>query len=883
LPLPAPAVRLVSCRNIVILVLISALTGIAASAQTFTSLYSFCSQSNCADGSAPYAGLVQAIDGNFYGTTFRGGVSGVGTAFNISASGTLTSLHSFNGSDGLNPSAGLVQASDGSFYGTTVTGGFINNGNAFQMTPSGMVSQVYSFCSQQGCVGRVAWAGLVQGADGNFYGATQQGGNGSCSGLGVGCGVIFKLTPGGTLTALHAFSGPDGVAPYAGLVQGADGNFYGTTQYGGTGNNNVCIENSNLGCGTVFKITPSGTLTTLYNFCSQPNCADGYSPQAVLVQAADGNFYGTTQWGGTTQGNGNGTIFRITPSGAYTSLHSFAGYPTDGAHPIGGLIQATDGNFYGTTPAGGANFLGGTIYRMTPNGTVTTLYSFCALSQCADGSDSYATLLQGTDGNLYGTTTDGGTSCNGGFCGFGTVFKLSVGLAPFLKLQPGSGGVGTPVTILGTNLSGATSVTFNGTPAAFHVVSSGAITTTVPAGATTGTVQVSTPSGTVNSPTDFLVTGALQFVAVAPCRLVDTRGTGGPIAGGTSRNFTVPQLGGCNIPLTAAAYSLNVTAVPHGALGYLTIWPEGENQPLVSTLNSSDGRAKANAAIVPAGNNAVSVYVTNTSDVILDIDGYLAPAGQSTLQFYPLTPCRVVDTRQTNFAQGLGAPSFGNMESRELPVLRNSPCLQGLPNTPQAYSFNVTVVPHPAGHPLNYLTIWPSNQSQPLVSTLNNPTATVVANAAIVPADPANGDVSVYTYDSTDVIIDINGYFAAAGTGGYSFYSVAPCRVLDTRNIGSGQPFSGTLSPPVDVPSSPCAPPLAQGYVFNATVVPSPTLGYLTLWPDSEMIPIVSTLNAYDGLVTSNMAIVPSVNGKIDAYADGTTQLILDISGYFAP
>ena len=178
--------------------------------------------------------------------------------------------------------------------------------------------------------------------------------------------------------------------------------------------------------------------------------------------------------------------------------------------------------------------------------------------------------------------------------------------------------------------------------------------------------------------------------------------------------------------------------VPQHPLGYLTIWPTGDAQPLVSTMNSPDGRVKANAAIVLAGSpsGAVSVYVTDTTNIILDIDGYFVAGAGNTLAFYPLTPCRVVDTRQTNFPQGLGAPRFANMETRELPVLTNSPCLQGLPNTPQAYSFNVTAVPNPVGQSLNYLTIWPSNQNQPVVSTLNNPTATVVANAAIVPADP---------------------------------------------------------------------------------------------------------------------------------------------------
>lgn len=368
-----------------------------------------------------------------------------------------------------------------------------------------------------------------------------------------------------------------------------------------------------------------------------------------------------------------------------------------------------------------------------------------------------------------------------------------------------------------------------------------------------------------------------QFLPTVPCRLVDTRQST-PIAGNSSRDFVVPQLG-CGIPGTAVAYSLNVTAVPRGRLDYLTIWPAGAPQPYVSTLNSSDGRTKANAAIVPAGSaGAVSVFVTNTSDVILDINGYFLPGDASTLAFYPLTPCRVVDTREPNFPQGLGQPHMANGEVRNLPIL-TSGCLNGVSN-PKAYSMNVTVVPNPSGTHLNYLTVWPSDQPQPVVSTLNNPTATVVANAAIVPA-AANGDIKVFAYNSTEVVMDINGYFAPPGQNGLSFYNVTPCRVYDSRANG-GQPFRDTRV--IDTAGSQCGPPANAGaYVLNATVAPPARMPYLTLWPDSQQIPVVSTLNAYDGFITSNMAIVPNANGSIDAYADGLTHLIMDISGYFAP
>jgi hypothetical protein len=382
---------------------------------------------------------------------------------------------------------------------------------------------------------------------------------------------------------------------------------------------------------------------------------------------------------------------------------------------------------------------------------------------------------------------------------------------------------------------------------------------------------------------DAIFSQALQFVAVTPCRLVDTRpqhGGSGSIQGGTFQSFPIPQEGGCNIPDTAAAYSLNVTVVPQGPLGYLTIWPTGEGQPVVSTMNSVDGRVKADAAIVPAGSSGeVSVYVTNTTDVILDIDGYFAPVSSSTLAFYPLTPCRVVDTRVATFPPGLGPPQLSAATPRDFPVLL-SPCIPTGVN-PAAYSFNFTVVP--GGHPVGYLSAWPTGQSQPVVSTLNDQTGTIVANAAIVPAG-TGGDISVYSTNDTQLLIDINGYFAPAGPGGLSLYAVAPCRVIDTRHVGSGQPFSGTLNPPVDVVGSFCGPPAtALAYVFNATVVPTGALGYLTLWPDGTTQPVVSTLNAFDGALTNNMAIVPTNNGKVDAYANGITQLILDISSYFAP
>ncbi len=330
----------------------------------------------------------------------------------------------------------------------------------------------------------------------------------------------------------------------------------------------------------------------------------------------------------------------------------------------------------------------------------------------------------------------------------------------------------------------------------------------------------------------------------------------------------------CGIPSTAAGYSLNVAVVPRGTLGFLTLWPSGQSQPLVATLNSLDGRVKSNAAIVPAGlNGAVSVFATDTTDVILDINGYfVAESSPTALAFYPLTPCRIADTR--NATAPLGGPSLTAQSTRSFPILESS-C--GLPSNAQAYSLNFAALPN---GPLGFLTAWPAGLPQPLVASLNALTGTVTANAVIVPAG-ANGAVDVFTTNDTDLVIDINGYFAPPGSGGLSLYNLTSCRVLDTRQPPGTEPFSGSRE--VNVGASSCGvPATAQAYVFNATVVPSGPLGFITMWPQGEMQPLAATLNAIDGAITSNLAIVPTTSGSIDIFASDPTHLVLDIFGYFA-
>jgi len=371
----------------------------------------------------------------------------------------------------------------------------------------------------------------------------------------------------------------------------------------------------------------------------------------------------------------------------------------------------------------------------------------------------------------------------------------------------------------------------------------------------------------------------LTFVPVTPCRVADTRnaaGTfGGPaLVGNTTREFDIPN-SACNIPATAQAYSVNATVVPHGFLGFLTAFPCGQTLPLASTLNATDGRVKAAAAIVPAGTNGgLCFFSTNDTDLVLDINGYFVPNSSPTaLAFFPVTPCRVVDTRLA--AGSLGGPSIPANGSRTFPIL-SGPC--NLPATAKAYSMNFTAVPQ---GPLGFLTTWPADQPQPLVSTLNANLGGITANAAIVPA-AANGDISVFVSNPSDVVIDVNGYFAAPAAGGLSLFALTPCRVLDTRTAPVNPPTASAFD--VSVALSGCgAPASAQSFVLNATVVPPAPFGFLTLWPQGTTQPLVSTLNAIDGAITSNMAIVPTINGAISAFGSHPVQLILDMSGYFAP
>jgi uncharacterized repeat protein (TIGR03803 family) len=410
-----------------------------------------------------------------WGTTSGGGgKANCGTVFKMTPAGKLWKDFTFACTNGNEPQ-GLTLGTDGNFYGVTLFGGANNGGTVFKLTPARVLTTIFTF-TVEGSEGSDPVGSLAQGRDGNFYGATYSGGSPP------GYGTLFKITPGGTLTTLYQFDFTHGAQPYAGPVQGTDGNFYGTTCSGGP-----------YGQGTVYKITPKGDFTLLYSFGASE--LDGFFPVTSLIQGTDGDFYGSTPDGGT---DAVGTVFKITPKGVYTVLHSFEG--TDGRSPVG-LLQATDGNFYGTTSYGGTDDGAGTIFKMSAAGVVTTLHNFDG----THGTNPF-TLIQDTDGTLYGTTGGGGDlDCDPTY-GCGIVYSLAASLNPFVETLPAVGKAGTPVTILGTKLKGATSVSFDGTEAAFKVVSGSEITTAVPTGAKTGKVRVTTPSGVLSSTVSFRVT-----------------------------------------------------------------------------------------------------------------------------------------------------------------------------------------------------------------------------------------------------------------------------------------------------------------------------------------------------------------------------------------
>lgn len=391
-----------------------------------------------------------------------------------------------------------------------------------------------------------------------------------------------------------------------------------------------------------------------------------------------------------------------------------------------------------------------------------------------------------------------------------------------------------------------------------------------------------------------LVTTGLGFYPLSPpCRAVDTRvsqraaGPFGPpsLAGYASRDFALPS-SGCGVPSTAQAYSLNATVVPVGVLDFLSLWQAGLPFPGVSTLNAVDGNIVANAGIVPSGTQgAITAVGSRSTDLILDLNGYFAPPSAGEVLYYPIVPCRAIDTRVGQGKVGaFGPPGLSGFVQRDFP-LAASTC--GLPSSATAYALNLTAVP-PTG--LGYLSAWPAGQPFPVVSTLNSPSGSTIANAAIVKAG-TNGAITLMGSNATEVIVDVNGYFAAPSASGLRFYPLPTCRVADTR---AGQGKTGAFGPPALVAYSTRDFPIASGgcripqsaqvYSLNITVVPAGPLDFLSAWPSGSPFPGVSTLNSPKGITLANAALIQAGNGgAVSIVAAKATDIIIDVNGYFAP
>lgn len=415
-------------------------------------------------------------------------------------------------------------------------------------------------------------------------------------------------------------------------------------------------------------------------------------------------------------------------------------------------------------------------------------------------------------------------------------------------------------------------------------------------GARTGSIVVAGQTITIqqagvvgpNPPT------GLRFVPLPPCRIMETRpqynfeGRTGPFGppflnAGEIRTVNLTASTICSIPSLAKAYVVNVTVVPASTLNFATVWPAGDPQPSVWTIRSPDGQIVANSAIVKAGaNGGISVYASDRTDVLIDISGYYTDStAVSGLAYYPLTPCRVIDTRSVyrSPAGPFGPPSMGSRETRKFRFPATSYC-----SVPLAAAYSVTLTAVPPGTPLAYLTAWPDGSSQPNVSSINSPVGRALANSVIIPAS-ADGTVDFFAYDTTDFLVDINGYFAPDdGNRGLFYYPVTQCRVSDSTASGGthGDDTTRTIHIPaatgcIGIPAN------AQGYALNVTALPhGNSVPFITAYPTGQSRPNASILNAFQGQIITNAAIVPAgVNGAIDVYAFRATDVVVEVSGYF--
>jgi len=526
------------CRSLTTIVLLTlCFSAVVASAQTYTVLYTYPGTNNNTSGITWPSVISQGQDGNLYSTIQTNGTYNYGSVYKITTGGSYTLLYSFCAegghclTTGANPTGGVSLGFDGNLWGTTLNGGKDGAGTVFKISPAGAWTKVYEFTN--GNDDSAPTYAPLQGQDGNMYGVSEAQYN-------TQYGSFYKLTTKGTLTP-HTFNYTDGAAPNL-AIQGTDGNFYGTAQSGG---------DATCKCGVVYKSTAAGKITVLHKFTGYVSTTqyDGYRPIGILVQGSDGNFYGTTYEGGAKN---LGTVFKISPSGTYTLLYSFGSVAGDGTLPIAGLTVGNDGNLYGVTTNGGSKNTG-IVFRLTPAGTETLLYNFCSVS-CYDGIYPTTPMVLHTDGKLYGNTA-------GNSLGGSVFYSFDVGLKPLVKLVTWSGKVGVKAEILGQGFTGTTGISFNGVPAQFNNISDTYMTATVPAGALTGPVTVTTFTSSMTGDRGFLVTPQIKSFTPANGVL----GTAVTITGVSLTQATSVNIGGKGATFTVNSDTQVTATVPAGA------------------------------------------------------------------------------------------------------------------------------------------------------------------------------------------------------------------------------------------------------------------------------------------------------------------------------
>jgi uncharacterized repeat protein (TIGR03803 family) len=855
-----------------------------------------------ADGSHPVANVVQGTDGNFYGTTRAGGANGDinsgGTVFKMTSAGTLTTLYSFGAtSTGYEPEASVLQASDGNLYGTTFWGGPGNFGTIFKLTLAGTRTVVHNFT---GADGSQPWAKLVQASDTNMYGTASRGGASEW-------GAAFKLTLAGTYSLLHSFNGTDGLGPRdSALVQrAADGLLYGLTEQGG------------VGYGNAYKMTTSGSVTSLYSF----DITHGASPSDGLLLASDGNFYGTTFSGGSGT-NFDGTVFKMTPAGTLTILHSFnhtQGADDDGGWPVGGLIQATDGKFYGTTRAGGAN-TAGNVYRIDSAGTYATIHSFAG----SDGSEPYGNLLQAADGKLYGTTLTGGPS------NAGTVFSIDTTGANFttvhaFTIEDGAGPVGTLIQASDSKLYGTTT---SGGPGKSGVVFRVTLSSCTPPPAPTAgnngpicagqTLQLtaSTVAGATyawTGPNGF--TSSLQNPTIvnATAAASGTYSVTATVSGCTSvpgtTTATVNAIPSAptasnNGPI-CAGQTLQLTATTVAGATYAWTGPNGFTSTLQNpSIASATTAASGTYTVHAIANGCQSAAATTTATVktvpAAPTAGNNGPvcAGQ-TLQLTAstVTGATYAWTGPNGFTSSLQNPTITNATTAASGTYSVTATVNGCPSAPATTA--ATVRPGPSATITTASAICPNSSghtaSVPDAGTGATYSWSITNGTITTGAGTRSITFSVGSTGPVGLSVTVTGANGCAALGSasipfsgcLSFYTLTPCRVLDTRNpVGplGGPALTGGTTRTFSVAGHCGIPPSAKAVSINVTVTQPTGAGDLRLFAGGAPLPLVSTINYRGGQTRANNAVTALGTTGLAIRCDepgGSVQVIVDVNGYF--